>query len=102
MRHARQLGRPNSKARLRKIYSSLYLDPHQAAALRALHAKTRIPSQVLMRHGIDLMLREYSHGAVNDKEQLAAFMDGAAQGKRLSRASAREARAALRRLLELP
>jgi hypothetical protein len=92
----------SSKSRLRKIYSSLYLDAHQALALRALHEKTRIPSQVLMRQGIDLMLKRHQIGADGDLATLAAFLEKAASGQPLSRTGAKAARDALKRLIDLP
>lgn len=51
--------KPNSKARLSKEYWSLYLDPPQAAALRALSKHTRVPAQVYLREGLDLILKQY-------------------------------------------
>ena len=58
----KQDNRRNSKARLVKEYLSLYLDPPQAATLRQLSARTRVPQQVYLREGLDLVLRKYRKG----------------------------------------
>jgi hypothetical protein len=92
--------RPNSKARLKKVYSSLYLDNHQAVALRALHERTNIPQQVLLRQGVDLMLERHRQGRAGDKAQLFAFIDRLTDGRPFSRISAKAAQAALKRLVD--
>ncbi|HXQ20567.1 MAG TPA: ribbon-helix-helix domain-containing protein [Candidatus Acidoferrales bacterium] len=51
--------KPNSRDRLLKVQTNVYLEPAQDAALRALAARTRIPMQVLMREGIDLVLAKH-------------------------------------------
>jgi hypothetical protein len=50
----------NSKARLKKEYLSLYLEPKQAELLRALSAKTHVPQQVYLRMGVDLILAKFA------------------------------------------
>jgi hypothetical protein len=49
----------SSKLRLQKEPMSIYLDKPQAAALRALSARTRVPAQVYLREGLDLILAKY-------------------------------------------
>jgi Ribbon-helix-helix domain len=50
----------SSYQRLRKVQLACYFEPEQAAALRALSARTKIPAQVLVREGVDLMLAKYA------------------------------------------
>jgi hypothetical protein len=52
--------KPNSYDRLRKTQVALYLDEDQMVALKALSAKTRVPQQVYLREGLDLILKMYS------------------------------------------
>jgi hypothetical protein len=49
----------NSRDRLRKSQVSVYVEPEQAAALRELSKRTRIPQQVFLREGVDLVLQRY-------------------------------------------
>lgn len=42
-----------------KELMSIYVDPPQAKALRALSASTRVPAQVYLREGLDLILSKY-------------------------------------------
>jgi hypothetical protein len=51
--------KPNSSDRLRKVMLPLYLDPPDAAALRALSKRTKIPQQTIMREGIAHILAKY-------------------------------------------
>ena len=49
----------SSKLRLVKEPMSIYLDKSQAKALRALSKRTRVPAQVYLREGVDLILAKY-------------------------------------------
>jgi hypothetical protein len=49
-----------ANSRLKKHLLSLYAEPEQAAALRALSARTRVPVQVYLREGVDLILARYN------------------------------------------
>jgi Ribbon-helix-helix domain len=49
----------NSRARLLKIPVTLYLEPEQAAELKALTARTRVPQQDYIREGVDAVLAKY-------------------------------------------
>lgn len=51
--------KPNSSDRLLKEQIALYLEPEQAAALRELSARTRVPQQVYLREGLDWVLKKY-------------------------------------------
>jgi hypothetical protein len=51
--------KPNSRARLLKEPMSLYVQPEQATALRALSKRSRVPMQVYLREGVDLILARY-------------------------------------------
>ncbi|MBW8077357.1 MAG: ribbon-helix-helix domain-containing protein [Gallionella sp.] len=42
---------------------ALYLEPEQASALAALSERTRVPKQVYLREGLDLILAKYSKEA---------------------------------------
>ena len=44
---------------LKKVKTSLYLEPARLAKLRALSEKTMIPTSALVRRGIDLVIEEY-------------------------------------------
>jgi len=47
-----------------KIQTQLSLEPEQKKALEKLSKTTRIPMQVLMREGIDMMLAKYRRKGV--------------------------------------
>ena len=49
----------SSKNRLLKTQVIAYLEPSQAQALKRLSAETRVPQQVYMREGVDLVLAKY-------------------------------------------
>jgi len=49
----------NSKARLLKVPVTLYLEPEQAAELKALTERTRVPQQEYIREGVDVVLAKY-------------------------------------------
>lgn len=50
----------SSKLRLKyKVPVQAYLEKEQAAALKALSARTRVPQQVYLREGIDHVLEKY-------------------------------------------
>lgn len=51
--------RSPSHERLKKAQLALYLDPAQADALKVLSLKTRVPQQVYLREGLDLVLRKH-------------------------------------------
>jgi Ribbon-helix-helix domain len=53
----------SSKLRLIKIPVQAYLEPAQAAELRALSERTRVPAQAYIREGIDVVLAKYRKGA---------------------------------------
>lgn len=48
--------RGDSRERLIKKQMAIYLDPEQAEALAKLSAKTRVPQQVYLREGLDIVL----------------------------------------------
>jgi len=52
----------SSYERLKKIPVATYLEPEQATALKALSARTRVPAQVYLREGLDLVLAKYGEG----------------------------------------
>jgi hypothetical protein len=52
----------NSRARLKKINHSLYLEPWQSEALAAMSEKTGVPQQVYLRVGLTLLLEQYDTG----------------------------------------
>jgi hypothetical protein len=52
--------KPNSRSRLKKKAISVYVEDHQQDALRALSAATRVPQQVYIREGLDLVLAKYA------------------------------------------
>jgi hypothetical protein len=68
--------RPNSRARLKKINHSLYLEPWQSEALAALSAKAGVPQQVILRAGLLLAFEKY------DTDTPEAFDMYVAQAKR--------------------
>jgi Ribbon-helix-helix domain len=47
----------SSKQRLVKVPVQAYLEPAQAAELKALSERTRVPQQVYLRDGIDYILK---------------------------------------------
>ena len=49
----------DSRDRLNKKQIAMYLEEGQLEALRTLHAKTRVPMQVYLREGLDLILQKY-------------------------------------------
>jgi hypothetical protein len=49
----------SSKLRLQKLAVQAYLDKPQAAELKALSVRTRVPQQVYIREGIDMVLAKY-------------------------------------------
>jgi predicted DNA-binding protein len=51
--------KPNSSDRLKKTQLALYLEPEQYGALKALSERTRVPAQVYLREGLDLILNKY-------------------------------------------
>jgi hypothetical protein len=51
--------RSDSRARLKKINHSLYLEPWQSKELAALSAKTGVPQQVILRAGLLLAFEKY-------------------------------------------
>lgn len=51
---------PNSRARLKKVAATIYLEPEQVEALRKLSERTRVPQQAYMREGLDLVLAKYT------------------------------------------
>jgi hypothetical protein len=50
----------NSRARLKKVAATIYLEPEAAESLKALSARTRIPQQVFLREGLDAILEKYA------------------------------------------
>jgi hypothetical protein len=51
--------KPNSSDRLRKTQIAAYLEPEQFERLQRLHEKTRVPMQVYLREGLDMVLERY-------------------------------------------
>lgn len=51
--------RKPSRERRLKVSASIYLEPHQAAALLRLHERTRVPQSVYLREAVDLLLAKY-------------------------------------------
>ena len=54
--------RSNSSERLQKTQTVFYPEPEAYAALKALSARTRVPMQVYLREGLDMVLRKYGKG----------------------------------------
>ena len=52
----------DSRDRLLKTQMAMYLDKEQAAALKALSKKTKVPQQVYIRMGLDKVLVELMPG----------------------------------------
>jgi hypothetical protein len=50
--------RKDSKSRLTKVPITVYLEPEQAEALRALSEATHVPQQAYMRAGLDWVLEQ--------------------------------------------
>lgn len=53
----------SSKLRLLKKQVIAYLEPEQAEELKELSDRTRVPQQVYMREGVDMVLAKYRRGA---------------------------------------
>ena len=51
--------RTDSRARRLKVTASVYLEPAQASALKALSQRTRVAQQVDLREALDLLLANY-------------------------------------------
>lgn len=51
--------RPTNAKRLVKTQVIAYLEPEQATELKGLSDRTRIPQQVYMREGVDMVLSKY-------------------------------------------
>jgi len=52
--------KPNSRDRLKKVAATVYLEPEQVEALRALSKRTRVPQQAYLREGVDAILERYA------------------------------------------
>lgn len=52
--------RKDSRARLLKVPTTVYLEPAQAAALARLHARTRVPQTIYLREAVDMLLAKYT------------------------------------------
>jgi hypothetical protein len=48
-----------TKSRLKKATLPFYAEPERAQQLRELSARTRVPQQVYLREGLDLVLEKY-------------------------------------------
>ena len=46
--------------KLKKKQLPLYLEPEQYEQLKKLHEETRVPMQVYLREGLDMVLKKYS------------------------------------------
>jgi hypothetical protein len=51
--------RKSSKLRLIKAQLSFYPEPKDYEALKELSAKTRVPQQVYLREGLEIVLKKY-------------------------------------------
>jgi len=49
----------DSRARRLKVTASVYLEPQQASALKALSQRTRVAQAVYLREAVDLLLAKY-------------------------------------------
>ena len=49
----------DSRDRLRKVPTTVYLEPEQAKALEALCKRTRVLQTVYLREAVDLLLAKY-------------------------------------------
>jgi hypothetical protein len=45
----------------KKISTTIYVTPEQNEQLKVLHERTKVPTSVYIREGIDLVLRHYAH-----------------------------------------
>jgi hypothetical protein len=45
----------------KKISTTIYVTPEQSEQLKVLHERTKVPTSVYIREGIDLVLRHYAH-----------------------------------------
>jgi hypothetical protein len=45
----------------KKISTTIYVTPEQSEQLKVLHERTKVPTAVYIREGIDLVLRHYAH-----------------------------------------
>jgi len=45
----------------KKISTTIYVTPEQNEQLKLLHDRTKVPTSVYVREGIDLVLRHYAH-----------------------------------------
>jgi hypothetical protein len=45
----------------KKISTTIYVTPEQNEQLKVLHDRTKVPTSVYIREGIDLVLRHYAH-----------------------------------------
>jgi hypothetical protein len=59
MKAKRKRAKPNSRARLKKINHSLYLEPWQSKQLAEMSVKTGVPQQVILRVGLLLAFEKY-------------------------------------------
>jgi hypothetical protein len=60
---ARKKTGAQKRLRLIKISVQAYLEPEQAAELRTLSERTRVPQQVYIREGVDAVLAKYRRGS---------------------------------------
>jgi hypothetical protein len=56
---ARKKSVSSSKLRLLKRQVIAYLEPEQADELKSLSDRTRVPQQVYLREGVDMVLAKY-------------------------------------------
>ena len=59
----------SSRNRLKKSQVSVYVEPEQAATLRELSRRTRVPQQVYLREGLDLVLQRYKSELRNEPKR---------------------------------
>ena len=45
----------------KKISTTIYVTPEQNEQLKLLHERTKVPTSVYVREGIELVLRHYAH-----------------------------------------
>ena len=45
---------------LKKVQVPIYMEPKQYAQLKKLSEKTRVPMQVYLREGVDMILKKYA------------------------------------------
>lgn len=65
---AKAVRKQNSSDRLKKSQIAMYLDEDQLKALKALSGMTRVPMQVYLREGLNLVLAK--HGMMTRPELL--------------------------------